>query len=47
MEVVPMREHLPDPLRQEIFLQINERLYTQGIIPKSLYEQAKTNILTR
>lgn len=32
-------------LQQEIMLQINERLYIQGVIPKSLYEQAKLKIV--
>lgn len=29
------------PLRREIMLQINERLYIQGMIPKALYDQIK------
>lgn len=33
------------PLKQEIMLQINERLYIQGTIPKLSYEQAKTRIV--
>lgn len=31
-------------LRQEIMLQINERLYIRELIPKALYEQAKLKI---
>ena len=32
-------------LRQEMMLQINERLYIQGLISKTLYEQAKLRIV--
>ena len=32
-------------LDQEIMLQVNERLYIQGVIPKCLYEQAKIKIV--
>lgn len=39
-----MRQTANDPLRREIMLQINERLYIQGLIPKALYEQAKQKI---
>lgn len=31
-------------LRQEIMLQLNERLYIRELIPKALYEQAKQKI---
>lgn len=31
-------------LRQEIMLQLNERLYIRELIPKTLYEQAKLKI---
>lgn len=31
--------------KQEIMLQINERLYIQGLISKDLYEQAKIKIV--
>lgn len=32
-------------LRQEIMLQVNERLYIQGMIPEALYEQARIKIV--
>lgn len=32
-------------LRQEIMLQVNERLYIRGMIPETLYEQAKLKIV--
>ena len=38
------RYPLGEELRREIMLQINERLYIQGLIPKALYEQAKRKI---
>ena len=31
-------------LRQEIMLQLNERLYIRELIPKALYERAKLKI---
>ncbi len=34
-------------LKQEIMLQVNERLYIQGLISKELYEQAKIRIVTQ
>jgi len=32
-------------LKQEIMLQVNERLYIQGVISKALYERAKVKIV--
>jgi len=32
-------------LRDEIMLQVNERLYIMGLISRELYEQAKIKIL--
>lgn len=46
MEVRQMVGRQPQsvPLKREIMLQINEKLYIQGVIPKALYEQAKIKI---
>lgn len=32
-------------LKQEILLQVNQRLYQQDVIPREIYEQAKGEIL--
>ena len=45
MEVMNMEKN--GPLRQEILLMVNERLYSQGVIPKSLYELARLKISER
>ena len=36
----------PDPiLKQEIMLQVNQRLFDRGVIPKAVYEAAKIKIV--
>ena len=33
-------------LKREIFLQVNQRLYEEGLIPETLYEEAKIRIVS-
>lgn len=38
--------HLDPALKQEILLQINQRLYEKEIITKDVYEEAKAKIVS-
>ena len=35
------------PLEEAIMLQVNQRLYDRGLLPKALYEAAKERIVAR
>lgn len=40
------KKTLPLELKKELMLQINQRLFEQGILPKAMYEEAKIRIVT-
>lgn len=40
-----MKQPLPLELKQGLMLQINQKLYDQGLLSKSVYEQAKEKII--
>ena len=39
------KKTVPLELKKELMLQINQRLFDQGILPKAMYEETKIRIV--